>query len=506
MNFGQIGNILSNVWAEFLGSFSTNLVSALLILVLGTLLAFIISNIVKAILHKTNIDNKIASWLSSSEDAVSFPIEKIISSIVFYFIMFIVVIRFLGTFDPAIANGPLETLLAQASEFVPKIIKSVLLTLLAVVVAFVAKAGLQKVFSALKFEERVLKISNKEEQESSSIIPSLVNTVFWVIILFFLPSILEPLGLTSLLEPLMNIGGELLSYSNNIIGAIILFAVGLLIAKIIQQILSGLLESSGINGLADKLGLSKLLGDSTLSKILSSVVYFFVIFTATVQALDVLAIDAISVPAKEILYSIFNIIKAIIGAGLGIAVAYFIGNIIAKWVANLLQNIGFNNLFEFLGLPKTEEIESKKTPSQIAGYVVLATILLFTSTVVAEKLGFIVLAEKLDLFILFMSQVLLGLIIFAIGLLLSNFVAKVILSSSLKQAKVLSLFAQVAILFITGAMSLTQIGVGKDIVDLAFGILLGAAAISVAIAVGLGCKDIAAREVENVLKSVRDSD
>lgn len=53
-------------------------------------------------------------------------------------------------------------------------------------------------------------------------------------------------------------------------------------------------------------------------------------------------------------------------------------------------------------------------------------------------------------------------------------------------------------------MGLRQIGIAPDIVNMAtFGLLLGAIAVSVALAFGLGSRDVAGREVEGWLKKLR---
>ncbi|HET8917708.1 MAG TPA: hypothetical protein VFN58_06670 [Candidatus Binatia bacterium] len=48
-------------------------------------------------------------------------------------------------------------------------------------------------------------------------------------------------------------------------------------------------------------------------------------------------------------------------------------------------------------------------------------------------------------------------------------------------------------------------GVASDIINLAFGLLLGAIAVAVALAVGLGSRDIAAREVETLIRSMKSN-
>jgi hypothetical protein len=64
----------------------------------------------------------------------------------------------------------------------------------------------------------------------------------------------------------------------------------------------------------------------------------------------------------------------------------------------------------------------------------------------------------------------------------------------------------VSIIVLAGAMALRQMGVANDIINLAFGLLLGAVALAVALAVGLGARDVAGREVEEMIKSIRSKE
>ena len=115
------------------------------------------------------------------------------------------------------------------------------------------------------------------------------------------------------------------------------------------------------------------------------------------------------------------------------------------------------------------------------------------------------LADLITRFMIFAGEVILGLIIFAIGLYLANLAGSVIETSRATHAGVLAVAARVAIIVLAGAMALRQMGVASDIINLAFGLLLGALAVAVALAVGLGSRDIAAREVETLIRSMKSN-
>lgn len=94
-------------------------------------------------------------------------------------------------------------------------------------------------------------------------------------------------------------------------------------------------------------------------------------------------------------------------------------------------------------------------------------------------------------------------VFFAVGLYFAILSYRLIYQTGINQANFLGRMAQITILIFTGAVALREIGVAEDIINLAFGISLGAIAIAVAIAFGVGSTKIAEREVENFLTAMR---
>jgi hypothetical protein len=71
------------------------------------------------------------------------------------------------------------------------------------------------------------------------------------------------------------------------------------------------------------------------------------------------------------------------------------------------------------------------------------------------------------------------------------------------QAKILAQATRIAILIFVGAMALQQMGVAPDIVNLAFGLLMGAIAVAIALAFGLGGREVAADQMREWLNDFR---
>ena len=73
-------------------------------------------------------------------------------------------------------------------------------------------------------------------------------------------------------------------------------------------------------------------------------------------------------------------------------------------------------------------------------------------------MGFGAVADLVVQFTAFGSQIVLGLVVFGIGLFLANLAAKTIEASGSKRAGLLALAARVAILVLSGAMALREMG------------------------------------------------
>jgi hypothetical protein len=132
--------------------------------------------------------------------------------------------------------------------------------------------------------------------------------------------------------------------------------------------------------------------------------------------------------------------------------------------------------------------------------------MLFASIEALRLLGFASVAELVTSFTAFAGQIVLGLIIFAIGLYLANLAANTIVAADTKQTTMLALVARISITVLAGAMALRQMGLADEIINLAFGLLLGAIAVAAALAFGLGGREIAARQLEEWVDSVKEKE
>jgi hypothetical protein len=282
-----------------------------------------------------------------------------------------------------------------------------------------------------------------------------------------------------------------LAFLPNLVAAAVIFVVGWFIARIIRNIVTGLLSAIGADRLSERVGLASALGQQKLSGLLGLFVFVLMIIPVLTAALDALQLQAVTAPASNVLNTILGALPNILAAIIVLVFSYVIGRMIAGFIGEILKGVNFDAVPPRLGLGKLAS-SSARTPSGWISWLVLAAIMLFAAIEASRLLGFEMLSTLVAQFTVLAGQVVFGLILFAVGLWLANVAAHFVEDSQLSNSKLLALAARVAILVLVGAMALRAMGIANDIVNLAFTLMLGSIAVAVAIAFGFGGRETAA--------------
>lgn len=492
--------MLQDLFAQLgpIGNMLLTLLGALLILVIGYIIARIIASIVRRLLNRTDIDNRITQALGG--EGLNFSIEDVTAKVVFWLIMLFVVVGILEFVQlPAVA-APLQSLLDSVTTvYLPRLFAAGVLLLIAWVIATVLRLLVRKGAEMLKLDDRLTTHAALEEGERVSFGESLATAVFWFVFLLFLPAVLNALGIASIAEPINDMFSAAFAYLPNIFGAGIILLIGWLVARIVRQILVNLLGAVGLDNFGERAGLT---GSRSLSNLIGLVVYTFILLLTLVSALQTLNISAISDPAIQMITSILDALPLIFGAALVLIVAYYIGRLVGNLVADLLRGFGFDGVPEKIGIAWNSE----RSLSTWVGYLVLVGVMLLAVLSATELLGSTFLSGVVNQFVQLFIQVVLALIIIGIGVYLANLARNIVLSAAGSNASLLANLTRYAIILFALAMGLRQLGLANQIVDLAFGILLATIGVAAALAFGLGSREVAGREVERFVGSLRSGD
>ena len=168
-----------------------------------------------------------------------------------------------------------------------------------------------------------------------------------------------------------------------------------------------------------------------------------------------------------------------------------------------LNGLDFDRRAEPLGISLANWTRSGSASTLVASaayWTVLALGLLFGLTALDAALP-----SQFALSILeYVPHLVAALAILVAGGVVARFVARAILigavNMGVQYARLLSLTVKWLVLIVAAAMALDHVGIGRTVLLLAFGILFGGIVLAIALAVGLGARDVVTRALDRQLR------
>ncbi|HWZ51574.1 MAG TPA: hypothetical protein VNW54_08920 [Granulicella sp.] len=208
----------------------------------------------------------------------------------------------------------------------------------------------------------------------------------------------------------------------------------------------------------------------------------------------------------RVLSLLISLLPGVLALVLAIGVLTAIGGLVSYLVRRILTSLQFD---ERIARSRPTEISSSIqdwVPSHSPTVLVARTV--FWLHVL---LGFVIgisafdasysTASQMSVFLLpYLAHSVGAIILLLVGNIIARFLSRSVLigavNAKLTYARFLSLGVKWLVLVLTAAMVLDHLGVGGAIVELAFGILFGGIVLTLALAVGLGSREIVSRSLE----------
>ena len=460
----------------YLGGPIGSIIGAILIFIIGWLVALGIAALVRGVLSKVNLNQQM-----SSSTGKSYDLEGIISKIVFWFIFIIAIAGALSQLNLNSISTPFANMVNQVLTFIPNIIAAIAVGVIGWVIATVVRTAINAALAKTSMDERLSAKAGVKPLSST-----IADMVYWFILLIVLTMVLGQLQLNGLFAPLTNMVDKIFSFIPNILIAGVVFVVGYIIAKVVRGIVTNLVSTFDVQKLASKAGLSE---QNSLPNIAGSLAFLVVIIPTIIAALNALKIDVIARPATNMLNKIMEALPNIFMAAAILIVTFYVVRMVANIIKGLIENTQINQLPAKVGL---QETMGDKKISDLVSYAIIFFAMLFAAIAAADLLGFEPISAIIAMFIAFGANIILGAIILFIGFWLANIIAGVVERSE-QGSQFLANIVRVLIMGLVLAMGLKAMGIADSIVNLAFGLTLGAVAVAFALSFGLGGQEAAAR-------------
>jgi hypothetical protein len=308
------------------------------------------------------------------------------------------------------------------------------------------------------------------------------------------------LGVGQILAPINELVTLIFAFLPRLIGFGLILFVGYVVARIVQRLVETVLIAANIDGLLGRMGIgstqtrgraSKAAAQGTarasIARAAGVLVFAIIIIQIAIAALQVLGIEAISGPAIAMLNQIYAALPRILAAALWIGIAFVIGRFLKTIIESILPPTGFDDAIRSTGV-----LPESASASRIIANVAMIAIILAASIEAARQLGGDDIAIFLAQVTALGGKVIFGTLIIVVGIFLARIISNLV-GSGTGEGGFAQTLVRYAIVALFTAIGLTFMGLADQIVMLAFGLILGSAAIATAIAFGLGGREAAGR-------------
>ncbi|NHA69865.1 mechanosensitive ion channel [Phycicoccus flavus] len=363
------------------------------------------------------------------------------------------------------------------------IIAKILIAIVILLITWVLARTVIWAFGKLAARVPALGDTNDDGHSLGATLGQIASLLVW---LFGLIAVLQVFDLGEVLTPIQALLTGVMNFLPNLIGAIFVFVIGALLAKVARQLVETALGAVPFHRWlgSSRDGEEGSAGVPNIARTLALVLYALIMIVISIAALQILGISSISDPAQRMLQTIFDAVPNIVAAALMLG----LGVVIARFAAGLLGDI-----LEGLGTDRAlREIDAVPEGGSAVPWitrVVQVAIVLFFAVMAAQLLNFPVITDVLARVLELGGKVVFGAAVIAAGFFVARLLGRVLSGTT-------AVIVRWATIVLFVAMGLTFMGIATEIIVLAFGSLVVGAALAAALAFGLGGRDAAGRVLE----------
>ena len=383
---------------------------------------------------------------------------------------------------------------AQMMNWGPKVLIAILILVATWIVARAVKWVIQKAIDRTPALRKHM--TGSPEETVGHQLGTIAKLIVWLVGIM---AALSFLGIGQILAPINELVTDIFAFLPQLIGFGLILFVGFVVARIVQRLVETVLIAANIDGLLGRIGIGSTQGSTrsrskapgatraSIARAAGVLVFAIIIIQIAIAALQVLGIEAISGPAIAMLNEIYAALPRILAAALWIGIAFIIARFLKTIIESILPPTGFDDAIRSTGV-----LPESAFPSRIVANIAMIAIILAASIEAARQLG----GDEIAIFLAQVTalggKVIFGTLIIVVGIFLARIISNLV-GSGTGEGGFAQTLVRYAIIALFTAIGLTFMGLADQIVMLAFGLILGSAAVATALAFGLGGREAAGR-------------
>lgn len=210
--------------------------------------------------------------------------------------------------------------------------------------------------------------------------------------------------------------------------------------------------------------------------------------------------DALGQSVEQAMASLAHVVPGVIAMLAALVGAGIVGWALSSLTSAVLGRLGFDARMSRLGPESLADWSPARSPTLLVARTVFWGVMLLGFFVGMAALDATMVSLFATRLVEFVPNLFIAALLLAAGTVLAGYLARGALVSAVnmqvRAARLISLGVKWMVLLLSAAMALNQLSIGGQILTLAFGILFGGIVLALALAVGLGSKDVVSRTWE----------
>lgn len=213
-------------------------------------------------------------------------------------------------------------------------------------------------------------------------------------------------------------------------------------------------------------------------------------------------------PVKAMLIKIWSYVPVIAGVIVILVVGWLAAKLIETIVARVLKAIRLDAASDKAGISNIlAQGDIKLTLSELLGAIIYWLIMLVVMVTALNALNLTVAADLLSRLVEYVPNIIIAIFVLVLGSFLASFVATIVRTAAsnagIERAKLLGQITQTVLIVFAVIIAIEQLRIATALIALAVNVILASIGLAIALAFGLGCKEIAGKFISDVVNKMK---
>jgi hypothetical protein len=419
--------------------------------------------------------------------------EQMAARVVFLLAMFAALLAGLYVSDLATISEPLARFSIAVEDSLPLVARAAVILLFSWVAARMLRRAVTVGLRRMHVDNRV----GPRPDEPDRVFSEQVGLVtYWLVLAFGLAATVESLDFVPLSEPMHEALDRVIALLPAIGTAILILAGGGLLAWLTRRIVRSLLEAAGFDRLVHRIDIGRTAERVSPSALIGLAAMLFVLAEAVIAALDQLGLTAASAPMK---LAVTEVVAALPDVALGLLIlllGHYAGRFARRWVERAADELRVDAVLERIGVVREVAAQPAPTASRVLGIAAYLLVFMVAAQQAFDAAGLEVWANQVSALLTYaVERVGIAALIVLVGFALATQARNYVVARGIGGAETTSWVggaARIMVLVFAFTMAIHHLGVAERFVTMAFGFAFGGLCLALALAFGLGGREITA--------------